>query len=78
MIIPTGDGWVSVKEHMPMLDVPVMVFGERCKIGIGDYWGPEAGGWYSDYGEPIDVTHWRPLPMPPSITSDEEGVNHDK
>lgn len=58
-------GWISVKERLPDDARSVLIFGERCEVIIAKWYGDEAVGWYSDYGEKVDVTYWRPLPEPP-------------
>jgi hypothetical protein len=68
---PTIDGWISVKDKMPMLVETVLFTGKRYD---GGWFGTKRGyfdgtDWYADDEGTIysttPVTHWRPLPSPP-------------
>jgi hypothetical protein len=58
-------GWISVSDHLPPNDEPVLAWG--CGfIEIGWY-DQEDKLWYTDdfTYDKNDVTHWTPLPEPP-------------
>lgn len=67
--------WISVKDRLPDIDVPVLVtdgkevtaqkmymYPQENPVNIG--WSDHASGWEC---EPLIevVTHWMPLPEPP-------------
>lgn len=72
--------WISVKERLPELDPPYydeefkMKIKPLCKevlICSGDYvvegyYWPEKKIFSSHFFDEEDVTHWMPLPAPPS------------
>ena len=61
------DGWVRVEDKLPEPEVSVIVYpynyddSEDFSI-TGIYL---EGAWYCERGNPIGVTHWRPLLQPP-------------
>lgn len=68
---PTVDGWISVKDKMPMLVETVLFTGKRYD---GGWFGAKRGFfdgifWHADDLGTIysftPVTHWRPMPEPP-------------
>lgn len=56
--------WVSCEDRLPELEVPVLVKG-GVAMRIHDGWATLMG---PDYGRVIQwtVTHWMPLPQPPT------------
>ncbi|HKY41334.1 MAG TPA: DUF551 domain-containing protein [Polyangiaceae bacterium] len=73
-------GWVSVEERLPDDDRLVLVWNDDWGPGswaatgrhVDD--GSDAGSWFmeDDDDDPEPITHWRPLPAPPST---EGGAN---
>jgi len=71
MNAPTADGWISVKDEMPMQIETVLFIGKNCH---GDWFRAKRGYfdgtfWHSDDSGTVysttPVTHWMPLPEPP-------------
>ena len=66
-----ADGWVSVEERLPEIGKRVLCLrktGEQF-VGVNEL---EGGEWWQASRSPWatrDVTHWRPLPNPPSESS---------
>jgi len=76
-----GGGWISVKDKLPPVDVPVWIYdpeiggpiiGGRSDGGEGWLWCECYGqhwydGWQASDFEQDDITptHWMPLPDPP-------------
>jgi len=68
-------GWIAVEDGMPERGVKVLVWdgfrGDNgsligsCLIGV---WANRDGepDWFSDDNQSLNVTHWMPLPLPPS------------
>jgi hypothetical protein len=59
--------WIKCSERMPNTGM-VVLFARPCVVHFGwlvtsgNYWRDESGSWV-----PLaDVTHWQPLPEPPS------------
>lgn len=61
-----SDGWISVKERMPEVGVHVFVHG-----GIAKWCGKRWKSLMSGYPISWEVTHWMPLPPPPTTISEE-------
>lgn len=72
-------GWISCSERMPDSDEFVQIwplpdFGVELHVGQYDKFNKKGAGWYAqvyeaNYGiewHPINVTHWMPLPNPPT------------
>lgn len=69
-----ADGWVSVGDRLPVAGAKVLILlevGENIERGeyIGD--GDFKGNWCNRRGKNYcyKVTHWMPLPSPPSAKS---------
>lgn len=68
-------GWISVTEQMPQPAVDVLIYrGDKKRIGFAS-WLPIGGSgcWQSEDSffdglgpEHSSVTHWMPLPAPPT------------
>lgn len=69
------DNWISVEDELPEAEVEILIFGSEDKsyppaIFLG--WFDESGKWvesaydqdYCHY-DLVNVTNWRPLPVPP-------------
>ena len=78
MTVSYEDGWQSVKDHLPPMDVPVIVaragqvtsfeaLRKKNKFGKGWYWTNAV--WNYQPIEPIasngGITHWRAFPKAP-------------
>ena len=65
----TVQEWISVKDRLPEVRVPVLTYGRKGAVGIG-FTQPTsvtADGkvyFYARYGDSLP-THWMPLPQPP-------------
>jgi hypothetical protein len=68
-------GWISVKENKPNNNDNVLVscehgvtMAEYTKLVNGNelWWAVLRIGTYEDSGDAKQVTHWMPLPYPPS------------
>ncbi len=66
----TNKGWISVKERLPKdYGTHIVACYTTCAVWFMDYYGC---GWESCYSDgefkihSNDVTHWMPLPSPPS------------
>jgi hypothetical protein len=59
--------WIDCKERLPEFNVIVLVYLESGHIKLNHYCFDSPGGsaWYSV----SNVTHWQPLPSPPSTTT---------
>lgn len=80
----TSDPWISTKDRLPVaedLDADYLTWGGEYVVTLGF---SSKGKWYS--GDPfIDehfdqskVTHWMPLPAPPSILGESGTTTEDK
>ncbi|ANZ87774.1 DUF551 domain-containing protein [Citrobacter freundii] len=71
--------WIKCSERMPDSDEFVQIwplpdFGVELHVGQYDKFNKKGAGWYAqvyehNYGiewHPINVTHWMPLPHPPT------------
>lgn len=63
--------WVSVQDHLPEEDAKVLtwVTGRWPEMCVNERWN---GYWASRNSV---VTHWMPLPLPPSAQADKSPVN---
>lgn len=65
--------WISVKNHSPRKDIPILVWTEYLDFPITVHWKEDG-----TYGEPgyfengdeyeikeKNISHWMPLPIPP-------------
>lgn len=72
-------GWISVEERLPEWDETVLVFNPayhgraRIKIAYIAQIDKHGQGWDLMDGEDLryGVTHWRPLPNPPTVAGGE-------
>jgi hypothetical protein len=56
--------WISIDDWLPKIAEDVIVFSDdKFQIDIGFRMN---GKWFSDRGELPTVTHWMPLPNPPT------------
>jgi len=68
----TEQGWIPVSERLPQLTLPILTFKQRFKRMAIDtcerrtYVGNRDPWFYDDPNN--EVTHWMPLPEPPSPT----------
>ena len=68
-----AEGWIPVGERLPKEYECVLVY----RVGMPDFVGPiiafhNADGWFVDVmRDPLTVTHWMPLPAPPSLGDKE-------
>ena len=66
--------WIHVEKHLPINTTSVLVYNKEWVDGEGvdgGWWCEELNGWYDSYGlEPDEemsgITHWQPMPEPPS------------
>jgi hypothetical protein len=64
MIQLTLSDWTCIDDRLPKNAEDVIVFSDdKYQIDIGFLMN---GKWFSDRGELHTVTHWMPLPNPPS------------
>lgn len=69
-----GEGWIACGERMPEESVDVLV---RAEDGTHvAFWSGELGWWAANAQADTEeleapVTHWRPLPPPPTTISEE-------
>jgi len=64
MIQLSFSAWNSIDDTLPKVAEDVIVFSDdKYQIDIGFLMN---GKWFSDRGELHTVTHWMPLPNPPS------------
>ncbi len=67
-----GDGWVSVDERLPKCGEPQLMYLSRKNI-VRQGFRTSGKLWFLDDGDPAPaVTHWRPLPAPPSDSGKRE------
>jgi hypothetical protein len=65
--------WIPVTEQLPDADLVVLIACDESMhnepVWIG-YYDPSQQGspWRDVEGMPAFVTHWQPLPFPPSVT----------
>lgn len=58
--------WISVQDRLPEIDTTVLVCTERGYIFTS--WASDVDVfWFYDEEEDDRVTHWQPLPAPPTI-----------
>lgn len=62
--------WVSVKDRLPVIDVPVLCMKKSKNYFIGSYIGANYTNGYAAFKHAekdmtIGVSHWMPLPEPP-------------
>jgi hypothetical protein len=56
--------WISIDDRLPKIAEDVIVFSDnKFQIDIGFRMNNK---WHSDRGELPTVTHWMPLPNPPT------------
>jgi len=55
--------WIPVSERLPANDQRVIIALSTGEVAAGDY---AFGTWFDDSGHPAGVTHWMPLPAPPT------------
>ena len=61
--------WISVEERLPETETSVLVFTERGYIFLS--WASnEDVFWFYNEDENDRVTHWQPLPAPPTTDPD--------
>ena len=56
--------WRSVDVELPAVGVAVLVFADNSIRTLGVYWSDT--GWKLSLGSGHTVTHWQPLPAPPT------------
>lgn len=60
----TYPAWISVKDELPAIGEPVLVFDDASDMMFG--FMSSDGYWLETGSElPCNVTHWMPLPKPP-------------
>nr|DAG63691.1 MAG TPA: Protein of unknown function (DUF551) [Caudoviricetes sp.] len=60
----TYPAWISVKDELPAIGEPVLVFDDASDMMFG--FMSSDGYWLETGSElPCNVTHWMPLPEPP-------------
>lgn len=70
-------GWIPVEDRLPEWDEKVLVFNPTRKLGVKvaflEQIDKHGQGWDYMDGEDLryGVTHWRPLPMPPTVEGGE-------
>lgn len=64
--------WISVKDRLPEMDIPVLAFIGTYYQGKGGFdiairWSERNGEWWTIKAWDLrdDVTYWMPLPDPP-------------
>lgn len=64
-------GWISVEERLPKEFVSVLVYmpEERPLPTVHEGFLAREGVWYANHfdREPMEITHWMPLPEPPEV-----------
>jgi len=81
---PDGDGWISVDDRLPKMDIDVIIYNamEYCEIDIACRIKSNANTneweWINLNNEDFtysNVTHWRTLPKPPkqALLPEKEG-----
>lgn len=67
---PQNDGWISVEDHYPVPGQSVIGYDGtsvfNCYYRDPRYYSPKAAKFDSSVGVRHNVTHWRPLPPPPT------------
>lgn len=74
------NNWISVETELPKKStskepVKILIHCKPIDICIGQYWGIEHIGGVTNGWDIMDVTHWMPLPAPPSPLNEQ--VNAD-
>ena len=68
-VTPTVGGWVSVKERLPCIFEPVVMYcGQQFRVGFMNVMSGENIWQYFEYGRfryLKDTDYWMPLPEPP-------------
>ena len=63
-VLDTYPAWISVKDELPAIGEPVLVFDDASDMMFG--FMSSDGYWLETGSElPCNVTHWMPLPEPP-------------
>lgn len=67
--VPEKPKWISVEDRMPKPFVSVLVYmpEERPLPTVHEGFLAREGMWYANHfdREPMEITHWMPLPEPP-------------
>lgn len=72
--------WISVKDRLPGLNRMIIVALSEGDVYVGELLDAQEGmaEWYvHDYGGEAGVTHWTPLPDPPSAPQFDEADHPD-
>lgn len=79
--------WISVGERLPepvsswAMTNPVLIWDEQSHYGprLGEYSHKSQTWYHHPLGYPLSVTHWMPLPRPPSEELDDaRGIPSDQ
>jgi hypothetical protein len=67
--------WIRIEDEFPPKDTRVLCYHGNEYMNVLEYWYDEDGK-HMFFNPPIanigDVTHWMPLPNPPSVFVDKE------
>lgn len=61
----TQSEWISVQDRLPEIDTTVLICTERGEI-FSSWASNEGVFWFYGEEEGNRVTHWQPLPLPPT------------
>ena len=63
---PENNGWISVNDRLPELDGDYLVFDGTDAFMIASFSKREGWILFVDFWEASEISHWMPLPKPPT------------